>query len=168
MASYALFKTARIHFLTGEDSLATIQFNLIADNYPLPDLYDKAHRGLADILLRQEAYRESIERLRLMIFADPLYTEEEIELLKAEILEAWFGNDPGVLPEVIDVYIALVKGYSGSESLDLYRYKAAYYLHFGDRDDEAEQVLRQIDTEQSDEDLARKVRDLRRSIGEGQ
>ncbi|MBA7586733.1 hypothetical protein ES708_28738 [subsurface metagenome] len=42
--------------------------------------------GLADILLRRTPYRESIEELQAMVFADPLYAEEEIELLKAEIL----------------------------------------------------------------------------------
>lgn len=165
---YALFKTARIHFLTGEDSPATIEFNLIADHYPLPDLYDKAQRGLADILLRQKAYRESIGQLSRMIFADPLYTEEEIELLKAEVLEGWFADDPVVLPELIDSYVALVKRYSNSESLDLYSYKAAYYLHFGNRDAEAVEYLKQIDAARSDEDLTRKVQDLRRSIGEAE
>jgi tetratricopeptide (TPR) repeat protein len=162
---YALFKTARIHFLTGADSMATIEFNLIADHYPQSDLYDKAQRSLADILLRQKAYRESIGELQAMVFADPLYTEEEIELLKAEILESWFTEDPTKVSEVIDAYKALVTRYPDSESTDLYRYKAAYYLYLGDRDAEAAELLVPIDPAGIDEDLGRKLRDLRRSLG---
>jgi len=162
---YALFKTARIHFLTGEDSLATIEFNLIAGHYPLPDLYDKVQRGLAGILLRRKAYRESIEQLQAMVFADPLYAEEEIELLKAEILESWFAEDPTKVTEVVDAYNSLVMRYPDSESMDLYRYKAAYYLYLGGRDAEAVELLVSIDPAGVDEDLGQKLRDLRRSLG---
>jgi len=161
---YALFKTARIHFLTGEDSLATIEFNLIADHYPLPDLYDKAHRGLADILLRQGAYQESIDRLRRMVFADPLYSEEEIELLEAEILEDWFAEDPQVIARIIEAYTAMVNGYPASDNLDLYRYRASYYLHLADRDAEANALLSPLDPAVLDEDLLRRFQDLRRSM----
>jgi tetratricopeptide (TPR) repeat protein len=161
---YALFKTARIHYLTGEDSLAIVEFNLIADHYPLPDLYDKAHRGLADILLRRRAYRESIAQLQSMVFADPLYTKEEINLLEAEILEAWFGENPGVLDDVAVAYEALANRYGDSENVDLYRYKAAYYLHLQGRNQEAQAYLDLIDDSQVDDDLAPKLRDLRRSI----
>ena len=160
-----MFKTARIYFLTGEDSLAAIEFNLIVDHFPLPDLYDKARRGLADILLRQGAYRDSIEQLHQMVFVDPLYGEEEIELLEAEILETWFGDDPAILDEVIAAYAALLEDYPDSESLDLYRYKTAYYLYLGERESEAQEFLDAIDPALIDEDLARKVRDLRRSLG---
>jgi tetratricopeptide (TPR) repeat protein len=160
----ALFKTARIHFLTGRDSLATIQFNLIADHYPLPDLYDKAQRGLADILLRQGAYQQSIEQLQQMVFADPLYSPEEVELLKAEILEEWFTADPDVIDRVIEAYVTLADSYRQSDSVDLYRYKAAYYLHLADRDPEAETLLATIDPSSLDTDLLRRFQDLRRSM----
>ena len=161
---YALFKTARLHFLTGEDSLATIELNLIADHYPLPDLFDKAQRGLADILHRQGMYQQSLDQLHRMVLADPLYSAEEIELLEAEILEDWFSADPGVIPRVIQAYSAMVSSHPGSENLDLYRYKAAYYLHLADRDSEARNVLAPIDPAALDEDLLRKVQDLRRSM----
>jgi tetratricopeptide (TPR) repeat protein len=164
---HALFKTARIHFLTGDDSLATIEFNLIADHYPLPDLYDKAQRGLADILHRQGAYQESIDQLRQMVFADPLYSEEDIELLKAEILEDWFSADANVIPRVTEAYTAMVNGYPESDNLDLYRYKAAYYLYLADREEEAQSILAPIDPAALDEDLLRRVRDLRRSMEGG-
>jgi len=161
---YALFKTARIHFLTGEDSLATIEFKMIADHYPLPDLYDKARRGLADILLRRRAYQESIEQLQHIVFADPLYGEEEIELLEAEILEDWFTAAPEVIARVIDAYTALVNSYPDSENVDLYRYKAAYYLYLADRHSEARDMLAPVDPADLDEDLRRRLRDLRRSM----
>lgn len=165
---YALFKIARIHFLTGEDSLASIEFNLIADHYPLPDLYDKAQRGLADILLRQGAFRESIEQLQHMVFADALYGEEEIELLEAEILEEWFTDDPDIITQVIDAYTALLSSYPKSENVDLYRYKAAYYLHLADRNSEARNLLAPVDPAVLDEDLLRRLQDLRRSMEAGQ
>ena len=163
---YALFKTARIHLLTGEDSLATIEFNLIADHFPLPELFDKAQRGLADILLRQGAHQASIDQLRHMVFADPLYSEEEIELLEAEILEDWFASDPDVITRAVDAYTAMVDGYPQSENSDLYRYKAAYYLHLSDRNSEARDMLAPIDPAVLDEDLLRRFQDLRRSVEE--
>jgi len=161
---YALFKTARIHFLTGEDSLAAIEFNLITDHFPLPDLFDKAQRGLADILLRQGAYQASIDQLRHMVFADPLYREEEIGLLEAEVLEDWFASNPDVITRVIEAYTAMVDSYPHSDNLDLYRYRAAYYLHLADRDSEAKSMLAPIDPAVLDEDLLRRFQDLRRSM----
>ena len=161
---YALFKTARIHFLTGEDSLAAIEFNLITDHFPLPDLFDKAQRGLADILLRQGAYQASIDQLRHMVFADPLYREEEIGLLEAEVLEDWFASNPDVITRVIEAYTAMVDSYLQSDNLDLYRYRAAHYLHLADRDSEAKSMLAPIDPAVLDEDLLRRFQDLRRSM----
>lgn len=165
---FALFKTARIHFLTGEDSLAAIEFDLIANHYPLPDLFDKAQRALADILLRQGAYQESIDQLQRMVFADPLYSEEEIELLEAEILEEWFATDPDVIARVIGAYTAMVDSYPESDDVDLYRYRAAYYLHLADRDAEANALLAPVDPAVLDEDLLRRFQDLRRSMEGGQ
>ncbi len=165
---YALFKTARIHFLMGEDSLAALEFNLITERYPLPDLYDKAQRSLADILVRQKNYQESIAHLRAMVFADPLYGREEIDLLQAEILESWYSEDPAVLDRVIQAYEALVSTYPASDSLDLYRYRTAFYLHRAQRDAEAEQLLEQIDLNAVGEELAVEVRDLLGSIREGE
>lgn len=164
----ALFKTARIHFLTGEDSLAVIELNLIVDRYPLPDLYDKARRKLADILLRQGRYRQSIEQLRSMVFADPLYVPEEIEALQAEVFEAWYSEEETVLNDLIASYQLLISRYPTSENVDLYRYKTAFYLHLARRESEARELLDRIDLSQVDEELEQQVRELRSSIGPGE
>ena len=161
---YALFKSARIHYLTGEDSLAAIEFNLVAEHYPLPDLYDKAKRGLADILLRRGEFPQSIAQLQSMVYADTLYTEEGIELLQAEVLEVWFGEDPSVLDQLITAYLSLLQRYLASQSADLYRYKAAHYLHFADRNPEAARLLEEVDLQAVDVDLAERIRDLRRFL----
>ena len=99
-----------------------------------------------------------------MVFADPLYSEEEIELLEAEILEDWFTGDPDVIDRVIAAYTTLINSYPESDNVDLYRYKAAYYLHLADRNSEAETILAPVDPEVLDEDLMRRFRDLRRSM----
>jgi hypothetical protein len=99
-----------------------------------------------------------------MVFADPLYSDEEIELLKAEILEKWFTADPDVIERVIGAYIALIDDYQKSDNADLYRYKAAYYLHLADRNPEAETLLSPIDPAILDTDLLRRFQDLRRSM----
>ena len=119
---------------------------------------------MADILLRQGAFQESIDQLQHMVFADPLYSEEEIELLEAEILEDWFTGDPDVIDRVIAAYTTLINSYPESDNVDLYRYKAAYYLHLADRNSEAETMLAPLDPEVLDEDLMRRFRDLRRSM----
>ena len=127
---------------------------------------DLAQRGLADILLRQGAYQASIDQLQHMVFADPLYNEEEIKLLKAEILEDWFASDPDVITRAIEAYTGMVDSYPQSDNLDLYRYRAAYYLHLADRDSEAQDLLSPIDPAVLDEDLLRRFQDLRRSMEE--
>ena len=49
----ALFKIAKIHFLTDDDTLAILESQLLVNRYPLPDLYDKAEKMLADLYARQ-------------------------------------------------------------------------------------------------------------------
>jgi tetratricopeptide (TPR) repeat protein len=112
----ALFKTAKIHFLTGDDTLAILELQLIADRYPLPDLYDKARKTLADLYLRQGAFAESLEQLQAMLFADPTYEREEMDLYRCQILEQWSEKDPERLPELRDAYRQLLERYPRSEN----------------------------------------------------
>jgi tetratricopeptide (TPR) repeat protein len=86
---YALYKIAKIHFITGEYTLAATEFNLIAHEYPLPDLYDRSLKSLSDLYLEQGLYKQSIECLENMVLIDPLYTKEEIDQYIHEIRAQW-------------------------------------------------------------------------------
>ncbi len=117
----ALFKTAKIHFLTGDDTLCLLEFQLLVNRYPLPELYDKAEKTLADLYARKGAYPESLAHLGSMVFADPLYSPEEIGRYRCEILEQWAAEDPARLPELLDAYRGLVERYPDSPGAADYR-----------------------------------------------
>ncbi len=85
----SLYKSARIHFLTGINILAEQEFKLLVDNYPLPEIYDKACKSLADLLYNQKKYEESLHYLDLMVFIDPFFTRNEIEVYSNEIHTKW-------------------------------------------------------------------------------
>jgi hypothetical protein len=82
---YALYKIAKIHMIGGELALAAAEFERIVDSYPLPDLYDKSLKSLADIYAEQGRFCESISYLDEMIFADPLFSRESIERYRKHI-----------------------------------------------------------------------------------
>jgi outer membrane protein assembly factor BamD (BamD/ComL family) len=117
----ALFKSAKIHFLTEDDTLAILEFQLLASRYPLPDLYDKAQKSLADLYARQGAYQESLAHLDAMVFADPLYSREDIDLYRCEILEQWAQADPAQLPALLGAWRGLVERYPSSPRAPEYR-----------------------------------------------
>jgi tetratricopeptide (TPR) repeat protein len=163
----ALFKSARIHFLTGEDDLAIAEFGLLAERYPLPDLYDRARRGLADLMLRRRAFEQCLQQLAAMVFSDPAYAREETELFAAQTLEDWFAADVTVLPRVIEAYQALADRYPGSTGSAVYLYRLAYYLHLADRDAEAAAALQRVPAGQGDSALRERIEALRRALSAG-
>jgi tetratricopeptide (TPR) repeat protein len=167
LSAEALFKSARIHFLTGQDDLAIVELTLVVDRYPLPDLYDKARKNLADLLLRRRSYEQCLEQLAAMVFPDPQYSREEVDLFAAEVLEAWFASDATVLPRLVEAYEVLAEGYPGSSGRGLYLYRLAYYLHLADRDAEAAAALDRIPVQQQETALQERIEALRRSLSAG-
>ncbi len=85
----SLYKTGRIHFLTGDTILAEVEFKRLLDHYPLPEIYDKTCKSLADLLYKQRRYEEAIKYIDSMIFIDPFFTENEIKQYRKEIKSAW-------------------------------------------------------------------------------
>jgi tetratricopeptide (TPR) repeat protein len=117
----ALFKTAKIHFLTEDDTLAILEFQLLANRYPLPDLYDKAEKSLADLYARQGDFPESLAHLDAMVFADPLYSREDIDLYRCEVLAQWVAADPARNPALLEAWRGLVERYPNSPRAQEYR-----------------------------------------------
>jgi outer membrane protein assembly factor BamD (BamD/ComL family) len=117
----ALFKTAEIHFLTGEDTLAILEFRLLVDRYPLADLYDQARKRLADLYARQGAYAESLVHLDAMLYADSPYSREEIDLYRCEILGQWAAADPAQRSSLLEAWRSLVDRYPDSPRAQEYR-----------------------------------------------
>lgn len=83
----ALYQLAKIHAIEGDNLLATAELNLILDKYPLPDLYDKSCKSLADISYRAHDYRKAIAYLDRMVFLDPLFSRKMIEQYRRSIEE---------------------------------------------------------------------------------
>jgi tetratricopeptide (TPR) repeat protein len=117
----ALFKTAKVHFLTEDDTLAILEFQLLVTRYPLPELYDKAQKSLADLYARQQAYPESLAHLDAMLFVDPLYSHEDIDLYRCEVLGQWAAADPAQRPALLQAWRALVERYPDSPRAPEYR-----------------------------------------------
>jgi hypothetical protein len=163
----ALFKIARIHALGGDETMAAMELELLIERYPTPALYDKARKTLADLAFARGAYEDSLEQLDAMVFADPLFVAEEIDQYRAEILEAWAGSDPAVLPRVVQAYEGLISRYPESTEIPRYRFELALYLHENGRDQEAGAQLELLTVEGLEPSLADRIRDLKAEIGEG-
>ena len=84
---YSLYQIAKIHSIQGESGLALQEFNLIVNQFPLSDLYDKSLKAIADLQFAAGEYNRSLEHLDSMVFLDPLYSREEIEQYKNVIKE---------------------------------------------------------------------------------
>jgi tetratricopeptide (TPR) repeat protein len=163
----ALYKTAKIHVITGKDSLAVLEFQLITRYYPLAELYDKAQKALADIHLRRGSFAQSCSHLDAMVLYDPLFTPEQIDLYRCEILERWVESEEERLDELIDCYRELLTDYPGSEDINTYRYRLTVYLLRGERREEAAALLEEIPADLKDAELARNVEELRARLREG-
>jgi tetratricopeptide (TPR) repeat protein len=117
----ALFKSAKIHFLTEDDTLAILEFQLLVNRYPLPDLYDKAQKSLADLYARQGDYQQSLVHLDAMVFTDPLYSREDIDLYRCEVLAQWAAADPAQRSALLEAWRGLVERYPDSPRAAEYR-----------------------------------------------
>ncbi len=84
---YTLYQIARIHYIQGESELALREFELIINQFPLSDLYDKSLKTLADLHYAAGDYNRSLDLLDSMVFLDPLYSREEIEKYRNVIRE---------------------------------------------------------------------------------
>ncbi|HKK51724.1 MAG TPA: tetratricopeptide repeat protein, partial [Myxococcota bacterium] len=74
----ALYKSAQIYSVSGDIDLAARLLELLIRDYPDPDVYDRALRSLADVLVALERYDEAVARLEEMVFYDTLYEPEDI------------------------------------------------------------------------------------------
>jgi tetratricopeptide (TPR) repeat protein len=163
----ALYKSAKIHVITGKDSLAVLELQLITACYPLAELYDKAEKALSDIYLRQGAYEQSRKRLDAMVLYDPLFTPEQIDFYRCEILECWAESEEDRLAELIGCYEKMLAVYPDSDGINVYRYRLAVNLVRAERGEEAAALLEEIPAELSDPELARGIEELRALLEEG-
>ena len=163
----ALYRQAWIHYLLGNDRLAEQEFSHLIEQYAHADLYDKSQKNLADILLARGAYDEAIRHLEDMVFVDPLYTREDVDLLRCDILARQYREKPEVILRLIESYESMVQRYPLSDNAGLYRYRLANYLELAGRRDEAARHLRLIGTDSLSADLKQKVSDLLDKIGSG-
>jgi len=172
----ALYKISRIHTITGAFNLATSELMLIAKKYPLPELYDRTCKSLADLYFRVGNYRESITWLNKMVFIDPLYLKEDIVQFKASILETWFKEERNILPENRELLGELLKAFESTvvdfadrEDIATYRYTAALYLYKAGETEEAKEQLSEaykaVDGEMPE--LKRKIEELTGQIESG-
>lgn len=139
----AFYKIARIHFIRREYELSLEELKIIQRSYPMPELYDKACKNIADIYFFLGEYDKSEEYLNEMVFVDPLYSRESIDFFKAQILERNYQEtgDGALLEQVIAAYETLTRSYPDSENLSQYQYLHANYLFFAGRFDEALDLL---------------------------
>ncbi|MBN2048823.1 MAG: PEGA domain-containing protein [Spirochaetales bacterium] len=95
----ALYKTAKIHSITGETDLAAGEMRLLLGRYPVPEFYDKTCQNLAVLYFIQGDFETSLFYLDAMAFVDPLFSREEVALYGSDILERWSKN---VTPETME------------------------------------------------------------------
>jgi tetratricopeptide (TPR) repeat protein len=93
---WCLYRIAGIHYLKGENQKAIVAYQRTAAQFPVPELYDRCRKSLADILVGLGRYGDGLAQLDQMVFADPLFDRREIEGFRCEILAAWAEEDPSV------------------------------------------------------------------------
>ncbi len=81
----ALYQLGRIGMIQGDTMLAASELRIIVDRYPVPELYDRACKALADIDYEQGDYKSALGYLDKMAFLDKLYTRAEIDQYRAAI-----------------------------------------------------------------------------------
>jgi len=160
----ALYKTSAVHALAGDYEAALQGFDRIATDYPLPHLYDRAQKNAADILLRFDRFEESLLRLEAMVMADPLYTREEIDSYKAELLARWSDRHPEVRPRAVEAYRALVDHYGDKNRSARYRLSLALLLRNGGESREALEQVRMALDSATESDVVERARELEQAL----
>ncbi len=90
-----LYKTARLHIITGDTKLAEPELNIIINKFPDPEIYDKACQTLALLYYNSGNISASTGIVSRMVFLDPLFsrTRAEIDSKGVEaVLENWVQN----------------------------------------------------------------------------
>jgi hypothetical protein len=78
----ALFETGRILFIKADIKGAEEAFREVAEDYPLPELHDRARKGLADCLVALSDKEGALEQLGLLTYNGTGLTREEVELYR--------------------------------------------------------------------------------------
>jgi len=160
----ALYKNAKIFYISGEYEKAVSDFSRILEDFPIPQLYDKTCKSLADLYVQTGEYEKSLQILDKIVYFDPVYTREDIDFFRCEINERWYSSDSSILEQVVSSYIHLVYSYADSADSDYYKYKTAFYLAKAGNFSAAQTLLAEV-TEPNAE-LAPLVKQLSQSIRE--
>jgi tetratricopeptide (TPR) repeat protein len=157
----SLYQQSRILRFQGNSSQARVGFQEIIENHPLPDLYDKCLKSLADIAFEEGSFDESLTRLSEMVLVDPLFSEEEIASYAAEIIARKFDAGETPASAVMNVYDGLLTRYPSSQQRDYYLIRSARYAALsGDRDKASERIENMSDQGGSYAQEIREVRQL--------
>lgn len=122
---WAVFRTADILYLEGKHEAAAREYARMMRDYPIAALYDRSCKNLADLHFRREQYGESLRCLSEMVFRDPVFTREEVDFYRCEILESWARRDPTVRTRLIRQLTEFTERYPRSVNLELGRRKLA-------------------------------------------
>lgn len=94
----SLYKAARIYSISGQTDLALPLFELIAQDYPVQETYDRSLKSIADIYQSDDVarYDDAIAALERMVFADSFYDRttisEDIESIREKARNAGGGE----------------------------------------------------------------------------
>lgn len=160
----ALFKLAKIHYLTEDSPLAETEFRLIINVYPDSELYDKALKNLGDIYLAENRFEEAMDVADKITYFQGSFTYEEIDYYRCTVLEGWYAQKEFKLNDVIAAYKGMIKTYPESEDKVVYLYKTAYYLHLADQDASADSYLAELPSSYTEHELFQDIESLRKEL----
>jgi len=86
-AAFALYESARLSFILGGRQRAEMTYLRLIDDYPLPEIYDRAVKGLSDCRLASGDPVGAVELLGAMSGCGTGYSPGEIELFRESILK---------------------------------------------------------------------------------
>ncbi len=85
-AGIALYESARLSFILGDREKAEADYLRLIDTCPLPEIYDRAIKGLSDCRLAGADIQGALELLNALSYCGDCYTPEEIGLFRESML----------------------------------------------------------------------------------
>jgi len=103
----ALHRSAGVQILFGETNDAELRFLRIVDELPVAEFYDSSLKNLADLAVRDGAYRAGLEYLSRIVYFKAPFSRAEILDYAREITAAWALVNPTAIEEASELLPAL-------------------------------------------------------------
>ena len=160
----AIYKTGTIKMILLEMDEAESLFTMVAEDLPMPEIYNKSLRKLIEIKLRKSQYSTVLDYLEQILLTVDFTEKEEIQRKKCEIMDLWSESDPTKLNLSIICWKNLINDFPESENKNTYIYSLAVkYSDLGQIENALNEIKPLTSTEM-DSNLLNKILQLQSEL----